>query len=134
MKNPPASSRFQCCTFSSLSPNQTFSHRGHRNVHTSPPIYSPTAVSSLSFLTHTHLPPSFFCNRSSLLSWPAPLSPLSHPLIFYCHPATWLSAGSKHRRHSWRTLRSKAFTQTAGLLWSLHRSTPRMHYLSEQVS
>ncbi len=29
--------------------------------------------------THTHLPPSFFCNRSSLLSWPALHSPLSHP-------------------------------------------------------
>lgn len=44
---------------------------------------------------HTHTP-SFSCNRSSLLSWLA-LHPLLPPHIFYCHRATWLSAGSKHK-------------------------------------
>lgn len=119
----------------STRPKRRFSLRDHRKAHIKPLIYSPTAgVASLNFLTHTHLPPSFSCNRSSLLSWPAPHSPLSLPPFSSSSFTVIQPPGSKHRRHSWRRLRSEAFIQTAGLLWSLHRSTPWMHYLSEQVS
>lgn len=66
----------------STQPSRRFSCRGHRKARMKPLINSPTAgVASLNFLTHTHLPPSFSCNTSSLLSRPAPHSPLSHPLI-----------------------------------------------------
>lgn len=40
---------------------------------------------------------------SVLASSSAP--PLSRRLIIYCHPATWLSTASTHRRHSWRGAR-----------------------------
>lgn len=42
---------------------------------------------------------------SSPLPPSLPPPPLSRCLIIYCHPATWLCAASKHRRHSWRRVR-----------------------------
>lgn len=85
-----------------------------------------------------HLSVDLFISCCTLITVSTPINvpplPFSAILIFYCHPATWLLTGSRHRRHSWSQLRSNAFIQTAGLLLSPHRSPLRMHYLSEQVS
>lgn len=122
LKHPPDISTFFSCSFGQsfhAEPIRAFPPHGHSKAHISPLTYSPTAAdSSLSFRTHTLLPPSFFWNRWSLLSWPAPPSP-PHLLLSSSHLALhWLQTQEAFMEE----LRSKAFTQTAGLLWPFPKS------------
>ena len=132
LKNPPASPRHFNTAIPAHTQSDVFTLQPRESTDLTSDLFT-NCSSQLIKLSHTYTPPLLPFKPSVLAC--SSLSPLSHhPLIFYCHLATWLSAGCEHRRHSWRRLRSKAFTQTAGLLWSLHRSPLQMHYLSEQVS
>lgn len=119
-----------------LTPTQlaVFTLRPQESTYLSTDLFT-NCWSRLIKLSHTlaSLLPSFATDQAFCPGLLLTLSSFT-PFIFCCHPATWLSIGCRHRRHSWQRLRSKAFIQTAGLLWPLHKSTPRMHYLSEQVS
>lgn len=74
--------------------------------------------------------PSVLACSSPFLPPPPPT--LSRCLIIYCHPATWLSAASKHRRHSWRRLGyagSHSHSRPSMASSKEHRSSPSSQVL-----